>query len=126
MDGILKCVEHQLEMLDARLERLQPALPTDVWRWAAWVLLPAPPPSTYAPCDRDVRRLCGLCARRSLVFELAVHCSAPPDPLVGVAREVRGKEPRRAIQRLAPRVWILCLKLRASAGLRFGGFRVRA
>jgi hypothetical protein len=35
MDGILKSFEHQLEMLGACLERLQPAPPADVWRWAA-------------------------------------------------------------------------------------------
>jgi hypothetical protein len=119
MDDILQSFERWLQMLDPRLERLQPVLPIDLWRPSALSrpAVTAPPHSTQPLCDRrDRGRLCRPRAWRSLGFDLSLHCPAAPDPLLGVSRE-------GANRRLAARVSIIRLELRAWARSRFGGFR---
>jgi len=73
MDGILQSFERCLQMLDPRLERLQPVLPIDLWRPSALSrpAVTAPPHSTQPLCDRrDRGRLCRPRAWRSLGFDL--------------------------------------------------------
>ncbi len=126
MDGILKSFEHCLQMLDPRLERLQPVLPIDLWRPSALSrpAVTAPPHSTQALCDRrDRGRLCRPWAWRSLGFDPSLHCSAAPDPLLGCRAKGKRNESRRANRRLAARVSIICLELRAWARSRFSAFR---
>jgi len=99
MDGVLESFVRCLQMLNPRLERLQPPLPTGICRRAARPLLAASPQSTDLPRDGDENRPSRLRAWRLPAFGLRFYCSAPPDPLVGVAREERGNETRRAIGR---------------------------
>ena len=63
---------------------------------------------------------------QSVVGALRFQCSGPPNPLVGYpARVEEGTRPNGRISRLAPRVSIICVELRASARLRFGDLWAR-
>jgi hypothetical protein len=132
MDGVLKSFERCLEMRDPRLERLQLVLPIDLWRPSALSrpAVTAPPHSTQALCDRRDRGwLCRPWAWRSLGFDLSLHCSGAPDPLLGCRAKGKRSESRRANRRLAARVSIICLELRvwARIALRWlSGSRLRS
>ena len=100
-DGILKSFELRVEMLDASLKLLDPELPIDAWL-----------------------RLCRLGAWRIVRCALRSHCLGPPRLCGTVAREEEEPRPDGRM-RPAPRVSIICLKLRASARSRFGDLRAR-
>lgn len=114
MDGILKPFERCLQLRNPRLERLNAVLPIDLWRRAAGALPTASQQSTHALRDRDAGRLCRLGAWRLLGFGLSLHSSAPPDPLLGCRAKGRDRN-QTGESRLAPRVSIICLKLRTWA-----------
>src|SRR5918998_2234844 len=74
IDGILKSLERRLEVLDPRLERLQPLLPTDVSRPGACSHPSATPQPTHARCDRGQLRPRRPLAWRLVARALRGHC----------------------------------------------------